>query len=81
MAFSARSRLVNPHLGTYFSIFAALFVAAFLLDLIFEQLGVSDGVLRIVLLLAPFALYMAIGASTYTQDVFCLLYTSPSPRD
>ncbi len=69
MAFSARSRLVNPRLGTYFSIFAALFVAAFLLDLIFEQLGVSDGVLRIVLLLAPFALYMAIGASTYTQDV------------
>lgn len=38
MAFGARARLVNPRLGTYFSIFAALFTALFLLILIFEQL-------------------------------------------
>jgi cation/acetate symporter len=69
MAFSARSRLVNPRLGTYFSIFAALFVAAFLLALIFEQLSVRDGILRIALLFVPLALYMAIGISTMTQDV------------
>lgn len=69
MSFSPRSRLVNPRLGTYFSIFAALFVAIFLLDLILEQLSVSDSTLRIALLLVPFALYAAIGLSTVTQDV------------
>ncbi|HPG88156.1 MAG TPA: sodium:solute symporter [Hyphomicrobium sp.] len=69
MTFSPRSRLVNPRLGTYFSIFAALFVAAFLLDLILEQLKFGDGTLRIAMLLVPFALYAAIGLSTATQDV------------
>ncbi|NOT71188.1 MAG: sodium:solute symporter [Hyphomicrobium sp.] len=69
MAFSARSRLVNPRLGTYFSIFSALFAALFLLALIFEQLAISDGVLRMSLLLVPLMLYAAIGLSTATQDV------------
>jgi cation/acetate symporter len=69
MAFSARARLVNPRLGTYFSIFAALFSALFLMALILEQLTVSDGALRMAMLLVPCALYMAIGVSTTTQDV------------
>ncbi len=68
MSFQARSRLVNPRLGTYISIFAALFVALFLLALIFEQLSISDNVLRIAMLIGPFALYVAIGLSTGTQD-------------
>lgn len=68
MSFQARSRLVNPRLGTYISIFAALFVALFLLALIFEQLAISDNVLRIAMLIGPFALYVAIGLSTGTQD-------------
>ena len=69
MSFSPRSRLVNPRLGTYFSIFAALFVAVFVLSLILEQLGVSDGRLRIVMLFVPILLYAVIGVSTATQDV------------
>lgn len=69
MPFSARSRLVNPRLGTYFSIFAALFTALFLIALISEQLSVSDGALRIAMLAIPFILYAAIGMSTATQDV------------
>ena len=69
MAFSARARLINPRLGTYFSIFAALFVALFLLDLIFEQLHLGDRLLRAAMLLVPLALYAAIGAATYTGDV------------
>ncbi len=69
MAFSARSRLVNPRLGTYFSIFAALFGALFLLALILEQLSVGDGTLRLALLFVPFAIYCGIGLATSTQDV------------
>lgn len=69
MSFSPRSRMVNPRLGTYFSIFAALFVAAFLLALILEQLSVSDSNLRLTMLFAPILLYVVIGASTATQDV------------
>ena len=60
--------MVNPRLGTYFSIFAALFAALFLLALILEQLSVSDGGLRLALLFGPFLLYAAIGLSTATQD-------------
>jgi cation/acetate symporter len=69
MAFAARSRLVNPRLGTYFSIFAALFAALFLLSLILEQLNVTDSGLRLALLICPFVFYAAIGLSTATQDV------------
>jgi cation/acetate symporter len=69
MAFAARSRLVNPRLGTYFSIFAALFAALFLLSLILEQLNVTDGGLRLALLIFPFVFYAVIGLSTATQDV------------
>ena len=42
MAFTSRTRLVNPRLGTYFGIFAAAFAALVLLALMFEQLGVAD---------------------------------------
>lgn len=69
MAFSTRSKMVNPRLGTYFSIVAALFAAVFLLELILEQLSVSDAALRLAFLIVPFAIYAAIGISTGTQDV------------
>jgi cation/acetate symporter len=68
MAFTARARLINPRLGTYFSIFASLFAALFLLVLIFEQLSIDDGLLRLALLAGPFVLYAAIGISVATQD-------------
>ena len=47
MTFGARARVVNPRLGTYFSIFAALFTALFLLVLIFEQLNLNESLLRL----------------------------------
>lgn len=68
MTFSPKSRLVNPRLGTFFSIFAALFSALFLLDLIFEQLQVSDPALRLILYAGPLALYVATGLIVTTND-------------
>lgn len=68
MSFTARARLVNPRLGTYFSIFAALFAAIFLLSLIFEQLSFSDGLLRMGLFAGPLVLYVAIGLAVRTHE-------------
>ena len=42
MAFTSRTRLVNPRLGTYFGIFTAAFAALVLMALMFEQLGATD---------------------------------------
>lgn len=68
MSFTARARLVNPRLGIYFSIFAALFAAIFLLSLIFEQLSFSDNLLRMALFAGPLALYAAIGLAVRSGD-------------
>lgn len=68
MSFTARARLVNPRLGTYFSIFAALFTSLFLLSLIFEELSVSDEVLRLSLFVGPIVLYAAIGLAVRSND-------------
>jgi cation/acetate symporter len=73
MAITARTRLVNPRLGTYFGIFTAAFAALFVLALMFEQLGVSDGLLRLLMFGGPIALYAAIGLSssaTEARDFF-----------
>ena len=69
MSLAARARPINPRLGTSFSIFAAIYAALFLLVLIFEQLNVDNALLRIALLVGPFALYAAIGLSVATQDI------------
>lgn len=68
MSFSSRARQVNPRLGTYFSIFASLIAAFFLLSLISEQLLVPAGLLRSVLFAGPLLLYGVIGMSAGTQD-------------
>lgn len=68
MSFQTRARLVNPRLGTYFSIFASLFAAIFFLSLISEQLQLSSTVVRGMLFLGPLLLYAAIGLSTGTRD-------------
>lgn len=68
MTFSARARMVNPRLGTFFSIFASLFVALFLLDLIFGQLQVGDQALRMILFAGPLALYVGTGMIVSTND-------------
>src|SRR5262245_1906230 len=68
MAFTVRSRLVNPRLGTYFGIFTAAFAALFVMSLILEQLGAADASLLIILLGGPVALYAAIGIGASGQD-------------
>ena len=61
MAFTARTRLVNPRLGSYFGIFAAAFVSLVLLALMFEQLGTADAAVRLLMFAGPVVLYAAIG--------------------
>lgn len=68
MSFSPRTRLVNPRLGTYFSIFASAFAGLFLLLLILEQLGASSAVLRAVMLAGPLVIYAAIGLGSATRE-------------
>lgn len=67
MPVHARSRLVNPLLGTYFGIFGASLVGIVLLLLIFEQMGVAETSLRLLLLVGSLGLYAAIGAAAYTE--------------
>ena len=54
MAFTARTRLVNPRLGTYFGIFAAAFASLVLMALMFEQLGTSDLAVRLLMFAGPY---------------------------
>ncbi|MGQ0671843.1 MAG: solute symporter family protein [Hyphomicrobium sp.] len=68
MATALRSRLINPRLGTYFSIFASLFLALVLLVMIFEQLGVSSSLLSAAMLIGPMLLYAAIGIASVNQE-------------
>ncbi|MBS0232791.1 MAG: sodium:solute symporter [Proteobacteria bacterium] len=69
MAFGARARMINPRLGTYFSIFAALYAALFLLVLIFEQLNFNEHLLRVAFLLGPIFIYAVIGLCVGTNDI------------
>lgn len=72
MAFGApRARMVNPRLGTYFSIFAALYTALFLLVLIFEQLRLDDHLLRLAIFAGPILIYGAMGLSVATKETLC----------
>ena len=68
MTFGARARVVNPRLGTYFSIFAALFTALFLLVLIFEQLKLNESLLRLAFFAGPILIYAGIGLSVGSND-------------
>jgi cation/acetate symporter len=61
MAFTSRTRLVNPRLGTYFGIFTASLAALVLVVLMLEQLGTPDGLVRLAMFGVPIALYAAIG--------------------
>ena len=68
MAFGARARVVNPRLGIYFSIFAALFTALFLLVLIFEQLRLSEALLQMAFFAGPILIYAGIGLSVGSNE-------------
>lgn len=68
MSLTSRTRFVNPRLGTYFGIFASSLAGLVLLLIIFEQLGTSDAVLRLCMLLGPLALYAGIGICVPTRE-------------
>src|SRR5438552_5228684 len=69
MAFTSRTRLVNPRLGTYFGIFTAAFAALVLLAMMFEQLGASDAMVRLTMFAGPIALYAVIGLGCRAREV------------
>ncbi len=68
MTTTQRSRLINPRLGTYFSIFASCFAALFLVLLILQQLGTSDVIVRLSVLFVPLAMFVAIGTASYSRS-------------
>lgn len=68
MTFGARARVVNPRLGIYFSIFAALFTGLFLLVLIFEQLRLSEALLQMAFFAGPILIYAGIGLSVGSNE-------------
>jgi cation/acetate symporter len=68
MAFTARTRLVNPRLGTYFGIFAAAFASLVLMALMFEQLGTSDLAVRILMFAGPIVLFVAVGLLSAARE-------------
>ncbi|HZT47941.1 MAG TPA: sodium:solute symporter [Hyphomicrobiaceae bacterium] len=69
MAFTSRTRLVNPRLGTYFGIFTAAFAALVLMVMMLEQLGVGDNLVRMAMFAGPIALYAAIGLASRGREV------------
>jgi cation/acetate symporter len=68
MAFTARTRLVNPRLGTYFGIFTAAFAGLMLMALMLEQLGFSDTLVRLIMFAGPIALFAAIGVGANARE-------------
>jgi cation/acetate symporter len=69
MAFTSRTRLVNPRLGTYFGIFTAAFTALVLMAMMFEQLGGSDAMVRLSMFAGPIGLYAVIGLGSRAREV------------
>lgn len=65
-----RSRLINPHLGTYYGIYASLIAALVLMVAMFEQLGLPDGLLRGCMFAIPVILYAAFGIAATTRDPY-----------
>jgi len=67
MAISQRKRLVNSHLGIYFSIFASVFIALFLTLLILQELGTPDIIIRMSVLIITISIFIVIGVASYTN--------------
>src|SRR3990172_2718744 len=68
MSLAPRIRLINPRLGTYFSIFASIIVGLTLMVMILEQLGISSALLSAAMLLLPLGLYALIGIASFNQE-------------
>ena len=69
MSSTPSRRLVNPLLGVYFGIFSSLLVAIALLALIFEQLGLDDGLLRGLVACGLVLLLVTIALATITGEL------------
>jgi cation/acetate symporter len=69
VAFTSRTRLVNPRLGTYFGIFTAAFTALVLMAMMLEQLGATDAMVRLTMFAGPLALYAVIGIGCRAREV------------
>ncbi|KUO53896.1 MAG: sodium:solute symporter [Alphaproteobacteria bacterium BRH_c36] len=73
MTFTPRGRLINPRLGIYFGIFASGFISLVLMLLMFEQMGVSRGLLSGLMLggaLSAFLIISVAGISREPIDFF-----------
>jgi cation/acetate symporter len=68
MAFTSRTRLVNPRLGSYYGIFTAAFAALVLMALMLEQLGTADAAVRLAMFAGPIVLYAAIGFASRARE-------------
>lgn len=69
MAFTSRTRLVNPRLGSYFGIFTAALAALVLMALMMEQLGAADAIVRLAMFTGPIVLYAGIGFASRAHEV------------
>lgn len=67
MAFHPRAQIVNPRLGAYFGIFAAVLVSIVVLMLIFEQLGITDQALRRGMMFGTLCLFIGVGMAAFTS--------------
>ena len=61
-----RAKHVNPLLGVYFGVLSSIVVALLVMLLIFEQLGVAQSTLRLLLTIGSLGLFAAVGAAGYT---------------
>ncbi|MEL6373798.1 MAG: sodium:solute symporter [Pseudomonadota bacterium] len=68
MSVALRARPANPRLGTYFGILLSTFVTLVVLLMMFEQLGVSTGLLRLAMSTLPLLLFIAIGAASFANE-------------
>ncbi|HFB2048169.1 MAG TPA: Cation/acetate symporter ActP [Hyphomicrobiaceae bacterium MAG_BT-2024] len=62
-----RKKTTSPFLGIYFGIFASAFISLFLTLLIFQQLGVSDVLIRMLAFVVPLILICLIGVGSFTS--------------
>lgn len=74
MSTTPSRRLVNPMLGVYFGIFSSLLIAIALVALIFEQLGVDDGLLRALIAGGLALLLIVIALATRSDAVADMLF-------
>lgn len=69
MTFTPRARFINPRLGIYFGIFASAFCALVLVCLMLEEMGISRGVLSLLMLVGALTSLLTISVASSTNNV------------